>query len=47
MMEVRAHLGQVEGGTLCAVVVVAVHVQDLFALDREEARQDALGQAGA
>lgn len=40
-------VGQVEGGRLTAVVAVAVEVEDLLALDGEQAGEDALLKAGA
>lgn len=41
------YLGQVQTGRLASVIIVAVHVEDLLALDRKETREDALGQTGA
>lgn len=43
----KAHLSKVERRALATVVVVTVHVEDLLAVDRQEARDNALGQAGA
>jgi hypothetical protein len=45
--ELAVQLGEVERGGLAAVVVVAVHVEDLLAVDGEQAGEDALGEAGA
>ena len=42
----RSHLRQVETGAFAAVVVVAVHVEDLLALDRQEAGEDTFGKTG-
>jgi hypothetical protein len=42
----QAYLGKVQGGGLATVVVVAVHVEDLLALNGEETREDALSEAG-
>ena len=41
-----AHLGQVQTGTVAAVVVVSVHVEDLLALDRQQAGQDTFCETG-
>lgn len=43
----KTYLGQIKGGTLASIIVVAVHVEDLLALDREKSREDTLGEAGA
>lgn len=47
MMSVFPYLGQVQTGTLASVVVVAVHVEDLLALDRQKTRENALSQTSA
>lgn len=39
-------LQRADGSTLATVVVIAVHVQDLLAVDREQAGDDALLQGG-
>lgn len=41
------YLGQVQTGTVASVVVVAVHVEDLLAFDRQKTRENALGQTSA
>lgn len=43
----KTHLGEVQTRAVAAVVVVAVHVQHLLALDGQQPRQDALRQACA
>ena len=40
-------LSEVETGAVTTVVVIPVHVQDLLALDGQQARQDTLGETGA
>lgn len=47
MISVVPYLGQVQTGTLASVVVVAVHVEDLLALDRQKTRENALSQTSA
>lgn len=44
---IAACLGEIERGRLGAIIVVAVHVEDLLAIDREQSRKDTLGQASA
>lgn len=41
------YLSQVQAGTVSSIVVVAIHMQDLLALDGEQPRQDTLGEASA
>ena len=47
MLRDGTYLSQVQTGTVTAVVVVAIHVEDLLALDGEQPRQDTLGEASA
>lgn len=42
-----SYLGQVQRSTVASVVVVAVKMKNLLALDGKQARENALGQAGA
>ncbi len=44
---VGAHLGQVKTRAVTAVVVIPVHVEDLLALDGEQARQNTFCETGA
>ena len=37
-------LSQVQTGTVTAIVVIAIHVQNIFALNRQETRQNTLRQ---
>lgn len=41
----NTHLGQVQTCTIATVVVVAIHVKDLLALDGEQTGEDTFGQA--
>lgn len=41
------HLRQIETGTRTTVIILTIHVQDLFARDREQTRKHAFGEAGA
>lgn len=45
--EYRSDLCEVQGCTVTTVVVVPVHVKDLFPLDGQETREDTFGQTGA
>ena len=45
--ELITDLSQVKTRADTTIVIVAVHVQDLLAIDRQETRQNALGQASA
>lgn len=42
-----AYLGQVKRSRVRAVIVVTIHMEDLLALDGEQAREHTLGQASA
>lgn len=42
-----ACLSQVERSRVCAVVVVTIHMEDLLALDGEQAREHTFGQTSA
>lgn len=46
-MNANTCLGEVERCRFGAVIVVTIHVEDLLTLDREQSREDTLGQAGA
>ena len=41
------YLSQIETSTIAAVVVIAVHVQDLLAINRKQSREDAFSETGA
>lgn len=45
--EWRTYSLEVDGGCICAIVVVAVDVEDFLALHGQDAGEDTLGQAGA
>ena len=40
-------LGEVETGTVGAIIVVPVHVKDLLALNGQKAGENAFGQTGS
>ena len=40
------HLSQVQTSTVASIIVIAVHVEDLLALDRQEAGEDTFGKTG-
>ena len=44
-MKEKPHLGEVEGRAIPAIVVVSIHVEDLLAIDGEEAGEDAFCKA--
>lgn len=43
----NTHLSQIQTGRITTVIIIPVHVQHLLPVDRQEAGQDALGEAGA
>ena len=42
----EAHLSEVQRCTITTIVVIPVHVEDLLALDRQEAGEDTFGKTG-
>ena len=40
------HLSQVQTSAVASIIVIAVHVEDLLALDRQEAGEDTFGKTG-
>lgn len=42
--DTQTHLSQIERRALSTVVVIAVHMKDLFALDRQEPRENTFGE---
>ena len=47
LKRLKSYLSQVQAGTFGAVVVVSVHMEDLFSFDRQKARKNALRKAGS
>lgn len=47
MLLAVTNLSEVQTGTVTAVVVVTVHVEDLLALNGEQARQDTFSETSA